>query len=472
MNINLHPRQYTAFSSRATEILYGGAAGGGKSFLIRVALIIWCAAIPGLQCYLFRRTFPDLMKNHVEGPTSFPVLLAEWVKAKLARITYDDMAIRFWNGSTIFLCHCQHEKDKFKYQGAEIHVLMVDELTHFTKSIYSYLRARVRMAGIKLPPQYEGLFPRILSGSNPGGVGHNWVKFDFVDKGLVPFQTCDDDEGGMLRQYIPAKLEDNPTLMEEDPKYLARLAGLGNPALVKAMRDGDWNIVSGGMFDDLWSPAHHIYQPFPIPGSWYVDRAFDWGSSKPFSVGWWAESDGSPVTIKEGVRERLVHFPRGSLFLVAEWYGWNGTPNEGLKMMSSDIAKGIKERERFMAHKVHPGPADNSIFDAVDGKSIASEMAREGVKWERSDKSPGSRKTGWQRMRDMLQEARKERPENAILGVFSTCHQWIRNVPALPRDERNPDDVDSDAEDHDGDQTRYRVMHKRVKSQVKKLGGM
>ena len=471
MNINLHPKQYQAYSSQATEILYGGAAGGGKSFLMRVALILWCAAIPGLQCYLFRRTFPDLMKNHMEGPTSFPVLLADWVKRKIVRITYDDNAIRFWNGSTIFLCHCQHEKDKFKYQGAEIHVLMMDELTHFTKTIYSYLRARVRMTGITLPDLFRSCFPRILTGSNPGGVGHNWVKFDFVDKGLEPFVTPDED-GGMLRQYIPARLDDNPTLMKEDPKYLARLAGLGNPALVKAMRDGDWNIVSGGMFDDLWRPDKHIWRPFHIPETWKVDRSFDWGSSKPFSVGWWAESDGSPIVVRDGMRELQRHVPKGSVFLIAEWYGWNGAPNEGLKMMSRDIAKGIKEREKFLKLRVQPGSADSSIFDAVDGRSIASEMATEGVKWLPADKSPGSRKTGWQKIREMLDEGLKDRPESPILGVFSTCQQWIRNVPALPRDERDPDDVDSDAEDHDGDMTRYRIMAPRRTLQEQKLGGM
>ena len=471
LNLNFHPRQYAAFIAKATEILYGGAAGGGKSFLMRVALIIWCAAIPGLQCYLFRRTFPDLMKNHMEGPTSFPMLLAPWIKMKLVAINYADNAIRFWNGSTIFLCHCQYEKDKLKYQGAEIHVLMIDELTHFTKSIYSYLRGRVRMTGVKLPDQYKDMFPRIMCGSNPGGVGHNWVKFDFVDHGQEAWQAPM-EEGGMLRQYITAKLEDNPTLMREDPMYEQRLEGLGDPSLVKAMRSGDWNIVSGGMFDDLWLPEKHVWTPFQIPSSWRVDRAFDWGSSKPFSVGWWAESDGAPIVTGAGVHQRQRSVPRGSMFLIAEWYGWNGKPNTGLKMMSRDIAKGIIEREKFIHHEVEPGPADSSIFDAVDGKSIASEMELEKVRWVPADKSPGSRRTGWQRIREMLSEGLKDRPESPILGIFETCPQWIRNIPALPRDEKDRDDVDSDAEDHDGDMTRYRVMHKRSSLKVKKLGGL
>src|SRR5947209_5840462 len=108
LHLNLHEKQGTAFQSQATEILYGGAAGGGKSHLMRVAAIIWCVLIPGLQVYLFRRIYDDLVKNHIEGPTGFPVLLAEWVQAKLVKINYSDLTVEFWNGSKIFLQHCQH----------------------------------------------------------------------------------------------------------------------------------------------------------------------------------------------------------------------------------------------------------------------------------------------------------------------------------------------------------------------------
>src|SRR5215813_8724108 len=121
LHLHLHPKQWTAFESVATEILYGGAAGGGKSHLMRVAAVVWCAAIAGLQVYLFRRVYDDLIKNHMEGPKGFRAMLAPWAEAGWCHIVEDE--IRFWNGSRIYLCHCQHEKDRFKYQGAEIHVL-------------------------------------------------------------------------------------------------------------------------------------------------------------------------------------------------------------------------------------------------------------------------------------------------------------------------------------------------------------
>lgn len=456
MQLELHPQQTEAYLSPATEILYGGAAGGGKSHLMRVGAIAWCTDIPGLQVYLFRRLSDDLLKNHMEGVTGFPALLDEWIGSGLVKINWSKLFIEFWNGSKIHLCHCQYEKDVTKYQGAEIHVLLVDELTHFTEKIYRYLRGRCRMGGLKLSQTLAGKFPRIICGANPGGVGHNWVKATFIDI-AKPYEVVRQpkSEGGMLRQYIPARLEDNPTLLQNDPDYADRLEGLGNAALVKAMRDGDWNIVAGGMFDDVWSESRHSIAPFDIPAGWRIDRSFDWGSSKPFSVGWWAESDGTEATMRDGTRRA---FPKGTLFRIAEWYGWNGKPNEGLRMLAVEVARGIVKAERDIgvAGRVKSGPADSAIFDTQNGVCIADDMERAGVKWEKADKGPGSRKNGWERMRKMLKAALQHPMEYPGLLVFDTCRQFIRTVPVLPRDERNTDDIDTDAEDHIADETRYR----------------
>lgn len=458
MELSLHPQQTEAFLSTATEILYGGAAGGGKSHLMRVAAISWCTDIPGLQVYIFRRLSDDLAKNHMEGPTGFPALLAEWIDAGYVKTNDSRNFIEFWNGAKIHLCHCQYEKNMTKYQGAEIHVLMMDELTHFTDKIYRYLRGRCRLGALKLSKKYVGLFPRIIAGSNPGGIGHNWVKATFIDP-AKPMQIVQQpkSEGGMRRQYIPAKLADNPTLQENDPDYVDRLEGLGNAALVKAMKDGDWNIVAGGMFDDVWEEGRHVLVPFAIPKSWRIDRAFDWGSSKPFSVGWWAESDGTEAIMADGSKRT---FPRGTLFRIAEWYGWNGRPNEGLKMSDAGIADGIVTRQVDLGitDRVRPGPADSSIFDETNGDSPAKIQERHKVRWDKADKSPGSRKRGWQLIRGRLLAGKAERMEEPGLFVFDTCRQFIRTVPVLPRSDRDPDDIDTDAEDHVGDEARYRVL--------------
>lgn len=474
LNLSLHAKQTIAFESPATEILYGGAAGGGKSHLFRVAAISWCAEIPGLQVYLFRRLFDDLYKNHMEGPTGFPALLAPWLDAGHCKLNLSKNFIEFWNGSKIHLCHLQHEKDVLKYQGAEIHVLMMDELTHFSASMYRYLRGRMRLGGLAVPEQYKGRFPRAICGSNPGGPGHNWVKAGFVD--LAPplaVTPMPKGEGGLLRQYIPARLDDNPTLAANDPDYASRLEGLGNPALVRAMLEGDWNIVAGGALDDVWSPRV-IVPRFKVPSSWYVDRSFDWGSAHPFSVGWWAEADGSEATLSDG---STFCPPRGSLVLCGEWYGAKG-PNEGLKMSPRDVALGIREREEAMlADKYIPrqpkaGPADNQIraVSQPGTPTIAEEMERAGVKWLPSDKAPGSRKNGLELLRSRLREAGKEYPENPAIYFMEHCRSAIAHLPVLPRDSKDPDDVDSSAEDHDYDMVRYRVLAAKRPATVIKLG--
>lgn len=477
MDLLLQPKQTEAYISKATELLYGGAAGGGKSHLMRVGAIAWCTDIPGIQVYIFRRLSDDLTKNHLEGPTGFRNMLSEWVDAGFVKINESKHEIQFWNGSKIFLCHCQYEKDRFKYQGAEIHVLMIDELTHFTETIYRYLRGRCRLGALVIPDKYRGKFPLVLCGSNPGGTGHNWVKASWIDI-APPMQITrmPKEEGGMLRQYIPAKLSDNKKLSETDPDYESRLEGLGNPALVRAMRDGDWDIVAGGAIDDLWSREKHIIHHFRIPDTWYVNRSFDWGSSKPFAVCWWAESDGTEATMSDGKKRS---WPRGTLFLVGEWYGWNGRPNEGLKYTSEEMGKGIAEREKSLAQllgvsQIRPGPADSAIFAENEGDTPANKIdkgyGRKGC-FKPSDKSPGSRKRGLELLRTRLKASLQSPQESPGIFVFDTCTQFIRTVPVLPRDLRDPDDVDSDAEDHIYDAVRYRLTEKRIRSGVVPVGG-
>jgi Terminase large subunit, T4likevirus-type, N-terminal len=462
LDISLHPRQTIAYETRGTEVLYGGAAGGGKSHLIRAAAILWCALIPGLQVYLFRREFPDLYKNHMEGPTGFPALLAAWADAGLCKINYSKNQIQFWNGSKIHLCHCKHEKDIFGYQGAEMHVLIIDEVTHFTDAMYRYLRGRVRLGGLILPKQYLGLFPRILACANPGGIGHNWVKATWVSP-RKPFEleATLREEGGLLRQFIPAKLSDNPTLLETDPDYIHRLEGLGNPALVKAMRDGNWDIVAGGALDDVWSD-NIVIPRFRIPVGWRVDRSHDWGSARPFSTLWWAEADGTEAVLADG---RHWAPPKGTLIAINEWYGARA-PNEGLKMPARKVARGIKDIDqsllsaKWIARTVRPGPADNAIADTQNPgtPTIADDMAKEGVRWERSDKSPGSRRIGLELLRTRLAETAKDVPEGPAFYIMDHCRKLIEHLPVLQRDPKNPEDVDTDNEDHDYDATRYRVL--------------
>ena len=219
------------------------------------------------------------------------------------------------------------------------------------------------------------------------------------------------------------------------------------------------------------SPAPTMCEPLPkavkIPKSWVLDRSFDWGSTSPFSVGWWAEANGEEVetnrTVENGKKE-IICPPRGTLFQVSEWYGSEGeATNMGLKMSAKDIAVGIRKKEIHLMKKVierqpSPGPADNQIRNVLerDVETIEAKMADEGVRWTKSDKSPGSRINGLQLMRDRL--VASVRQEGPGIYFFRSCVASVSTIPALPRDEDIPDDVDTDAEDHCWDMVRYRVL--------------
>ena len=475
VNLGLHPKQLFAIQSEATEIMFGGAKGGGKSHLSRVAAISWAYAIPGLQVYLFRRIFPDLWRNHMDGPASLFVLMRPLMAYGDVKFNGGKNTWEFFNGSKIHLCHCQHDTDMNNYQGAEMHVLMIDQLEQWSKAVYRFLRAQVRLGGLCLPIEFQGFFPRILNSANPGGIGHNWVKADFVD--IAPeYQVTQmtPGEGGMRRQYIPSRLEDNPTMLKNDPTYEDRLHGAGSASMVKALRWGIWDIVAGGALDDVWHPSVHIIPPFQIPTTWRVDRAFDWGSSKPFSVGWWATADGSRVMTSTGLRT----FSPGTKIRLAEYYGWNGKdPDVGCKMIAAEVARKILDIERHLhyKHQIKPGPADASIFHS--DSTIASDMLRVGIRWTEADNRPGSRATGLEKLRSMLTacvevdpDTRRPRMradgspvpkvpmEEPGMFIFDTCRHFIRTVPVLPRDAKKPEDVDSDTEDHIYDETRYEIM--------------
>lgn len=461
LNLHLHEKQGVAYDSPATEILYGGAAGGGKSYMMRIAAILWCTMVPGLQVYLFRRIREDLVKNHMEGPKGFHTLLAGWVQLGWVRIVEDE--IEFWNGAKIYLCHCKDEKDRFKYLGAEIHVLLIDELTTFTEVIYRFLRNRVRAVGLNLPPALKDMFPRILCGSNPGNIGHLWVKRAFVDPGPLRIRQMDDGEGGMLRQYIPAVLEDNPSMAREDPGYERRLQGLGSAALVKAMRYGDWNVIEGAFFD-CWETHKHVIEPFDVPAEWARNCSGDWGSASPFSFGWWGIV---PDLFKT---PSGMWLPRGCLVRYREWYGVqrneDGTvkENKGIKLHAEKVGEGLRDIESKMP-KMGRRVLDPSAFKEDGGPSIAERIYRGSgnvIKFMRADNARVAGRGamgGWDQMRSRLVGDDEGRP---LIVCFDTCTDSIRTIPALQHDSDKPEDLDTTGEDHAGDDWRYECMSRPV----------
>jgi hypothetical protein len=277
------------------------------------------------------------------------------------------------------------------------------------------------------------------------------VKTRYIDPG--PWNVIEEEftnpfDGSTInldRVFIPAKLTDNPRLLENDPLYIAKLQQSGSKELVRAWLEGDWNIIEGAFFDG-WS-ARNVVRPFTLPPEWTRFRSFDWGSARPFSVGWWAVAS-------DPYKAESVTIPRGALVRYREWYGSNGKPNEGLKMTAEAVAQGIKAKE---TEKLAYGVADPSIFREDGGPSIGERMRHEGVFFRPADNTRVASNgaiSGWDQMRARI----KGTDSGPMLVVFDTCRDFIRTVPVLQHDADRPEDLDTDGEDHIADEARYACM--------------
>jgi hypothetical protein len=394
-------------------------------------------------------------------------------------------------GEELLFRQMKTENDYWNYHGQEFPFIGWNELTkHPNSNLYDMIMSCNRSSFIpdEHSPINEGSGQRdvlpemplvVLSTTNPYGVGHNWVKQRFIDPaapGVVVNNTKDvfnprtqqREEVTKTQVRIFGSYKENRYL---SPEYILELESITDPNKKKAWLWGDWDITSGGMFDDVWSSDYNIVPEFVIPRGWRMFRSFDWGSSKPFSVGWWAESDGSDVPMNDGSVRSTV---RGDLFRIGEWYGWNGVPNTGLRLLATQISKGIVERELKSGYygRIQPGPADNSINDTENGVNIAQDMMRpvtinghryKGVQWSRSNKGPGSRKNGWEKMRVAIYNAQPPQEggprEDPGLFAFRVCQDgFMRTVPSVPRDTKDLDDVNTDAEDHVCDEVRYVIL--------------
>lgn len=449
IDFRLHRKQGLALLSNATEVGYGGAAGGGKSHLGRVSAIYFSYNIPGLQTYLFRRTSNELTKNHMEGPTSFPAMLAPWVRSGFVRIVKNE--IRFANGpnstfeggSKIFLCHCQHEKDVFNWLGPEMHYLIIEQAEQFTPFMIQMLRGRNRIPdALHIPKQFKELFPRCLYTFNPGGVGHLFFKQKLV-KARAPYviEEMPEEEGGKRRQFIPAKLQDNPSV--NPVEYRKTLRGLP-PRMAKALEEGDFDTVIGAFFPQL-NRNLHLIKPFAIPKHWPRFMAYDHGAcgeGDPFSIGWYTVAEGNiPVTTAHG--EQQIPCQRGALICYRRWNG-RGLP----KVDAIQIAKGIRERE---AEEILFRVAGGDILEARGhGESIFSIFSKEGIVFKRADMR---RLNGWAQV-DYRLSGENGYP---LSFWFEECMDDIETIGSLQHDLHDPNDVGK-GDDHDADRHRYACM--------------
>lgn len=439
------PGPQTAFvESDAFEVVYGGARGGGKTDAA-LGDFAFHAEAHGRYArgLLVRRTRVALEPTIRRAREIFRPWGAVWVESK--------SMFRWPSGATLAFRHLDRDADAEGYQGHDYSRVYVEELTQFTSPLaVDKLKATLRSAG--------GAPCGFRATCNPGGPGHNWVKARYIDAGahrIVAETFVSPFDGARIettRQFIPARLTDNPALLARDPAYVARLAQSGSAALVRAWLEGDWTVIEGAFFDG-WSQAN-IVEPFTLPESWQKFRAFDWGHAAPFSVGWWAVAE-DRFAVPGG---RIL--PRGTLVRYREWYGAE-RPGVGVRLTAEEVAAGILARERAAGERVALGYADPSIFATDGGPSVGERMRGAGVALTPADNTRVGKAgalSGWDQMRARL----RDDGGGPRLVVFSTCRDFIRTVPVLQHDPHRPEDLDSSGEDHIADETRYACLARRL----------
>lgn len=377
-----------------------------------------------------RKTLKELEPNIDEAKRWFAGI-ATWKEQK--------KRFEFKNGA---ICEFDYlEGDKIdSYQGHAYTLVIYDELGNFSSiREFDMMRGNMRSA--------QGVPCQIFATCNPGGILHNIIKARFIDCAPPNTPTADgwDEAGNPLtwKVYIPSTLYENPYLLKNDPTYIQRLKQIGSPEMVRAWLLGDWNIISGGAFDKLFDHDIHVIKPFRVPRDWRVIEVYDDGTAKPYAACWFAISDGSDYIMPNGDHRSTI---RGDIFCVAELYGWDGTPNVGTGESVESKAAKIIAKEKALGYHISERIADSAIFSSKV-HSIADDFEECGIRFSPCNKAPGSRINSINLFRNRLIGS-LERKDSPGIFWFDTCRNCIRTIPTLPRDRKNPDDIDTLAEDH------------------------
>lgn len=387
-------RQQLAFlRSDADETLFGGAAGGGKSWAQLIDALIYALRYAGSHQLLLRRTMPELERSLVRVSLAlYPQAVGNYVASA--------HRWRFCNGSELEFGYCDAESDVVKYQSAEYDVIRFDELTHFTRFQFTYLLSRIRGA--------NG-YPKLVKGTtNPGGVGHDWVKRRYIDA-LPPNQPVPFD--GRTRLFLPAKVQDNRFLMARDPGYLDRLRQLGEHER-RALLEGDWELTKGRFFPEF-SRGTHVIAPCAIPGEWPRYLSIDYGLDMLAAL--WIAVD-----------------PRGCAYVYREVYESGLIVSAAAERLRAAEGPDERIRQRF-------APPDLWGRRQETGRSAVEIFAQHGLYFDKSD---NRRVTGWLAVKEYLQPQPDEQGIlTPHLRVFDTCTQLIRTLGALMADSADPNDA-------------------------------
>ena len=399
------------------EALMHGTRGGGKTDTLLMSFAQHTGKGFGQHWrgVLFRLTYPQLADVVAKSRRWFTQFFPE---AKFNKADY------YWEwptGEMLFFRYGASEDDYWNYHGHEYPWLGFEELTNWRDlSFYEAMHSTCRSS-------YPGMPRMVRATCNPFGKGHGAVKERFkLGQGGVPSGHVIRKEGEKPRVAIRSTIFENKILLANDPDYLATLEGLKDPNRRKAWLEGDWDIHVGSFLEGVWDAKRHVVDPFPIPATWKVWKAMDWGYARPYAVYWFAMD------------------PDGCVYLWREMYGIGEKPNEGSREDAVKVAKKIKrveEHDERLGYEYRLNLADPAIMSKIGADRSIGQIFREnGVKWQEAWNAKGSRVNGAQEIIRMLAEGK--------LKIFSTCKHWIRTVPSLPPDDDNPEDVDTDSEDH------------------------
>lgn len=340
---------------------------------------------------------------------------------------------KYPNASIMQFCYLDSDRDVQNYQSTQFDVILFDEGTQFTPYQINYMQSRIR--SVRGYPTFTAI------ATNPGGPSHGFFKAQFVKAGEAEIPHRVEHEPGKFRYhvFIPARLSDNLILEKMDPSYRRKLEGLPEH-LRRQLLDGDWDSAEGMAFEE-WRDDVHVIPPFKIPEDWKRFRSLDWGHAKPYSIGWYA-----------------VDYD-GRMYKYRELYGWGGRDDLGSKEDPEDIAKKIIKLEK--GEKIAYAVADSAIFGGRQdnyptvAEQFATAFGGKALHWQPITKGPGSRKAGKVEMHHRLKWDDNTEP---MLMFFNTCRHTIRTLPNMILDENDPEDVDTDLEDHSYDETRYACM--------------
>lgn len=396
MEVSITKKQQAFIDSQAFETLFGGAAGGGKSYGQLVDGLLYALKYPKSKQIIFRSTFADLEKSLIRTSMDlYPLSIADYNSSK--------HTWKFKNGSIVDFGYIQYEKDVYQYQSAEYDVIRFDELTHFTEFMYTYMISRCRGANP---------YPKcIKSSTNPGGVGHNWVKERFIDIGAPNvIHTCKLETGETTtRIFIPSLVQDNKFMLTYDPDYIKRLDALPEKER-RALKYGDWDIFDGQFFTEFKRDIH-VIEPFEIPKDWYIYFVMDYGLDK--LAGYWIAVDYN-----------------NNAYVFREVYESN--------LLVSQARDKIKEMTNEPIY-LYLAPPDLWNRHKETGKSTADIFEEGDITLYKTN---NDRIQGWLQMKEWLKPYKDEQGcMTAKLKIFNTCKNLIRCLPQIQHDEKRVGDI-------------------------------